>query len=68
MSLDSSYVLRDVPFSPQGIVSVHKEKHPVRVQAVYDMYDTEPVVADAGDSTNCRFIFIGTYCVSLSKQ
>lgn len=43
----------------KGIVSVYKEKHPVRVQAVYDMYDTEPVVADAGDSPNCRFIFIG---------
>ena len=49
-------------------MSVYKEKHPVRVQAVYDMYDTEPVVADAGDSPNCHFIFIGTYCFSPSKE
>jgi hypothetical protein len=55
-------------FFLQGIVSVHNEKHPVMVQAVYDMYDTEPVVADAGDSPNCRFIFIGMYCFSLSKE
>jgi hypothetical protein len=31
------------------------------VQAVYDMYDTEPIFADVGDSPNCRFIFIGRY-------
>lgn len=40
-------------------MSVYKEKHAVMIQAVYDMYDTVPVVADVGDSPNCRFIFIG---------
>ena len=48
-------------------MSVYNEKHPVMVQAVYDMYDTEPVVADAGDSPSCRFILIGTYFFSPYK-
>jgi hypothetical protein len=68
VSLDNSCVLLDVPFSPQGIVSVYNEKHPVMVQAVYDVYDTEPVIADVGDSPNCRFIFIGTYFFSFCKE
>lgn len=43
----------------KGVVSVCNEERPLLVQAVYDMYDTEPIFADVGDSPNCRFIFIG---------
>jgi hypothetical protein len=40
-------------------VTVWNEERPLMVQAVYDMYDTEPVFADVGDFPNCRFIVIG---------
>ncbi|PNF43386.1 COBW domain-containing protein 1 [Cryptotermes secundus] len=43
----------------KGVVSLCNEERPLLVQAVYDMYDTEPIFADVGDSPNCRFIFIG---------
>lgn len=42
-------------------MSLCNEERPLLVQAVYDMYDTEPIFADVGDSPNCRFIFIGRY-------
>ncbi|KDR15423.1 hypothetical protein L798_09127 [Zootermopsis nevadensis] len=29
------------------------------LQAVYDTYDVEPILADVWDSPSCRFIFIG---------
>nr|CAD7574686.1 unnamed protein product [Timema californicum] len=43
----------------EGIVSVCDQPRPLMVQAVYDMFDLEPVSADLGDSPSCRFIFIG---------
>ncbi|KAJ9593493.1 hypothetical protein L9F63_014946, partial [Diploptera punctata] len=48
-----------------GVVSVENEPNPILVQAVYDMYDTEPIRAVGVDSQNCRFIFIGR---GLQKQ
>nr|CAD7448329.1 unnamed protein product [Timema bartmani] len=47
-----------------GIVSVCDQPRPLMVQAVYDMFDLEPVSADLGDSPNCRFIFIGRNLVA----
>nr|CAD7404733.1 unnamed protein product [Timema poppensis] len=44
----------------EGIVSVCDQPRPLMVQAVYDMFDLEPVSADLGDSPSCRFIFIGS--------
>nr|CAD7586119.1 unnamed protein product [Timema genevievae] len=48
----------------RGIVSVCDQPRPLMVQAVYDMFDLEPVSADLGDSPSCRFIFIGRNLVA----
>nr|CAD7409010.1 unnamed protein product [Timema cristinae] len=58
----SNAAVSNVGYMPErlgGIVSVCDQPRPLMVQAVYDMFDLEPVSADLGDSPGCRFIFIG---------
>nr|CAD7261519.1 unnamed protein product [Timema shepardi] len=58
----SNAAVSNVGYMPErlgGIVSVCDQPRPLMVQAVYDMFDLEPVSADLGDSPSCRFIFIG---------